>query len=53
MDLLIIRLGINYDEYNSKKASKRFKKLITDYKVAVIIGENDSLQTSFEIVKLS
>jgi hypothetical protein len=52
MDLLIIRLGINYDELSFRKVKKFYKKTIPDYRVIVITGENDSIETKFEVVKL-
>jgi len=51
-DLLIVRLGSNHDEADFKDAAKFYKDEIKSHIVIVIIGENDSIQTTFETVYL-
>lgn len=52
MDLLIIRLGKNYDEESFEKSAKAYQESINGYTVIVLLGENENIETSFQVIEL-
>jgi len=51
-DLLIVRLGCTHDPETFKDTAKFYKDEIKSHIIIVIIGENDDIETKFQIVHL-
>jgi len=52
MKLLVVRTGINWEEEKIMELKESLIALLPNFKVIVLHGENDRIETKFEIINL-
>lgn len=52
MNLLVVRVGINWEESQIPKLKEILSERLPNFIVLVLSGENEDIETKFEVVNL-